>query len=131
MSRYYLIRRLRGPAILLLIGVLALLHQLGIIDHCWHYFWPLLITLGVLMLAERAILATEDEIPPPPYAGAPYPGAPYPGSPYPGSPYPGPYPGAPYQGAVDPTQGQPAQPGSAIVPTSTRELTKDPEGGNR
>ena len=27
MSRYILIRRLRGPAILLLIGVLALLHQ--------------------------------------------------------------------------------------------------------
>ena len=128
MNRYYLIRRLRGPAILLLIGILALLHQLGVIDHFWHYFWPLLlITLGVLMLAERAILATEDEIPPPPYAGGPYPG-----SPYPGSPYPGPYPGAPYAGAVDPAQGQPsAQPGSAMVTTSTRELTKDPEGGNR
>lgn len=60
MSRYILIRRLRGPAILLLIGVLALLHQVGVIPYFWRLFWPLLlITLGLLLLAERAALATE------------------------------------------------------------------------
>ena len=32
MNRYILIRRLRGPAILLLIGVIALLHQTGIVS---------------------------------------------------------------------------------------------------
>ena len=49
MSRYILIRRLRGPAILLLIGTLALLHQLGAIPHFWRLFWLLLlITLGLL-----------------------------------------------------------------------------------
>ena len=33
MSRYILIRRLRGPAFLLLIGVVALLHQTGVVYH--------------------------------------------------------------------------------------------------
>jgi hypothetical protein len=70
MSRYILIRRLRGPAILLLIGTLALLHQLGAIPHFWRLFWPLLlITLGLLMLAERAALASEDY---PIFPGAPW-----------------------------------------------------------
>ncbi len=60
MSRYIMIRRLRGPAILLLIGVLALLHQMGVLPRFWHLFWPLLLILiGLLMLAERAALATE------------------------------------------------------------------------
>jgi len=60
MSRYILIYRLRGPAILLLIGVLALLDQMGVIDHFWRLFWPLLLILiGVIMLAERAMLAEE------------------------------------------------------------------------
>ena len=58
MNRYILIRRLRGPAILLLIGVIALLHATGVIHSFWHWFWPLLLILiGVLMLAERAALA--------------------------------------------------------------------------
>ncbi len=70
MSRYILIRRLRWPAILLLIGVLALLHQAGVIPHFWRLFWPLLlIMLGVLLLAERAALAAEGY---PPYPGAPW-----------------------------------------------------------
>ncbi len=67
MNRYILIRRLTGPAILLLIGVLALLHQADIIESFWHLFWPLLLILiGVLKLAERAALASE---PMPPYPG--------------------------------------------------------------
>lgn len=71
MNRYMMIRRLRWPAILLLIGVLALLHQAGVIPYFWRLFWPLLlIMLGVLLLAERAALAAEGDSP---YCGAPYP----------------------------------------------------------
>ncbi|MGP8268799.1 MAG: LiaI-LiaF-like domain-containing protein [Terracidiphilus sp.] len=66
MNRYVMIRRLRGPAILLLIGVLALLHQMGVVSHFWRLFWPLLfIMIGVIMLAERAALATDGGYPPP------------------------------------------------------------------
>jgi hypothetical protein len=103
MSRYILIRRLRGPAFLLLVGVIALLHQADVLS--WGHAWPLfLILAGVLLLAERAALATEG-----------YP--PYPGQP--GAPYQPPYPGAPYQGA--PYQGEPAPPAStstSIVPAN-------------
>lgn len=64
MNRYILIRRLRGPAILLLIGVLALLYQAGTIPYFWRLFWPLLlIMLGVLLLAERAALSAEGGYP--------------------------------------------------------------------
>lgn len=74
MSRYIMIRRLRMPAILLLIGVIALLQQSGVVDHFWHWFVPLLlILLGVIMLAERAALASEGGYPPMPYPGAPDP----------------------------------------------------------
>jgi hypothetical protein len=117
MNRYILIRRLRGPAILLLIGVLALLHQTGVIEHFWHLFIPmLLILLGVLLLAERTAMATDETIPP-------YPGAGYPGAPYSGAPY--------YSGAVDPN----AAPGTtptqetAIVPS--RDFGSDPNGGKQ
>jgi len=76
MNRYMLIHRLMGPAILLLLGITALLHQAGVVK--WHLFVPLLLILiGVIKLAERAALASE---PPPqqPYPGQPYyyPGAP-------------------------------------------------------
>lgn len=85
MSRYILIRRLRGPAFLLLVGALALLNQADILS--WGKSWPLfLILAGVLALAERAALATEGEYPPVPYPGAPYPGQPYPASAAPQSP---------------------------------------------
>lgn len=76
MSRYILIRRLRGPAFLLLVGVIALLNQADILS--WGHAWPLfLILAGVLLLAERAALATEGY---PPYPGT-YPG--YPAEQYP------------------------------------------------
>ena len=83
MSRYILIRRLRGPAFLLLVGVIALLAQAHILG--WDQSWPLfLILAGVLLLAERAALAAEGY---PLFPGAPYPptsqGAPYPGAPNP------------------------------------------------
>ena len=81
MNRYILIRRLMGPAILLLIGTLALLHQAGLVRF-WPLFWPLLLILvGVLKLAERAALASEGY---PPYPGTPYSG--YPNQPYTGAP---------------------------------------------
>ncbi len=69
MSRYILIRRLRGPAFLLLVGVIALLNQAEILS--WGHAWPLfLILAGVLLLAERAALSSEGY---PPYPGAPIP----------------------------------------------------------
>ena len=72
MNGWLLIRRLRGPAFLLLFGVTALLHE-------WHILsfgqsWPLYLVLaGVLALAERAAFTTPDpsQMPQqyPPYAG--------------------------------------------------------------
>jgi len=60
MNWYMMIRRLYWPAILLLIGVLALLNRVGVIEHFWWYFWPvLLILIGCIQLAERAVLASE------------------------------------------------------------------------
>jgi hypothetical protein len=71
MNRYIMIRRLRGPAVLLLIGVMALLSQANILG--WGQSWPLiLILIGLLMLAERAALASEGYPPPP---GTPWPDA--------------------------------------------------------
>jgi hypothetical protein len=82
MNRWLLIRRLRGPAFLLMFGVTALLHE-------WHILsfgqsWPLYLVLaGVLALAERAAFIAPDpsQMPPqqyPPYAGAGYPPQPAP-----------------------------------------------------
>jgi len=105
MNRYILIRRLRGPAILLLLGVIALLHESGLVEF-WSLFFPLLLILiGVLKLAERAALAAAgDEVP------------------YPGSPYP--------YGATAPAAGV-AEPqgGTSVVPAVTQDYSKGPEGG--
>lgn len=132
MNRYIQIRRLRGPAFLLLVGVIALLAQTNILS--WGKSWPLFLILwGVLSLAERAALAAEGSYPPGPYPGSCC--GPNQGS-YQG-PYQGQYSGTSNSGAVDPAasanQAQaPAQPGSAMVPTSVQALVKggdDPEGG--
>jgi hypothetical protein len=102
MNRYILIRRLMGPAILLLIGVLALLHQAGLIRF-WPLFWPLLLILiGVIKLAERAALASEEY--PPQYSADPYAG--YGNQPYPGAP----------------VQAQPPVTETSIVPRRDDEL---------
>jgi hypothetical protein len=70
MSRYILIRRLRGPAFLLLVGALALLNQADILT--WGKSWPFfLILAGVMALAERAALASDGGYPPAPYPGVP------------------------------------------------------------
>jgi hypothetical protein len=125
MSRYILIRRLRGPAFLLLVGMNALLAQAHILG--WGKSWPFyLILAGLFALAERAALAAEGGIPPPPYGS--YPGAPYSGPPYPGAPYPG----SPYQGPTDPNAApgaaQSQAPETAITPTRPH-FGNDPNGG--
>jgi hypothetical protein len=105
MNRYILIRRLRGPAILLLLGIIALLHESGLVRF-WGLFFPLLLILiGVLKLAERAALASAgDELP---YAGSPYPyGA-----------------AAPAAGVAQP------QAGASIVPPAAQDYNRGPEGG--
>jgi hypothetical protein len=112
MSRYILIRRLRGPAFLLLVGVNALLAQAHILG--WGESWPFyLILAGVLMLAERAALAAEG--------------------------YPG-YPGTPYAAGNDPAASQPpaaqqtASPASAetaIVPRRHTGFESDMNGGGQ
>ena len=108
MNQYYLIRRLRGPAILLLIGTVALLDSMGVVHHFWHLFWPLLlILLGVLMLAERAALAAEGGYPIWPFSGSESGGYP------------------PSGVGVTPPQEQ----STSIVPASSHDLGKDSEGG--
>jgi hypothetical protein len=119
-----LIRRLRGPAFLLLVGIIALLAQAHVLS--WGHSWPLyLILAGVLLLAERAALAAEGYPPPPQYGNPPYTG----GTPYQGAPpYQGvPYPGAPVSGASAAPPQQ--QPGSSIVPAHSDEFDHDPNGG--
>ena len=123
MNRYILIRRLTGPAILLLLGIIALLHEADLVS--WNLFIPLLLILiGVLKLAQRAALAAAGDEPP--YPGT-YPGA-YPGT-YPG----GGYPGAPnpYAGGANPGAGSPqgaGQQGNAIVPAPPQDFGRGPAG---
>ena len=110
MNRYILLRRLRGPAILLLIGVIALLHSTGLVHSFWRWFWPLLlIMLGVLLLAERAMLAADGGYGAWPFGGAPNQDAMNPSG----------------SAGVPPYQGQP----TAIVPSSSNDFGKDSEGG--
>jgi len=115
MNRYIMIHRLRGPAILLLIGVLALLHQMGAIPHFWRLFWPLLLILiGGLLLAERAALSSEGY---PMFTGWPWHGATQ---------------GSMSQGTVSSSAGQSAQSssgGGAIVSADTHDAAKDWNGG--
>lgn len=56
MNSWYQIRRMRGGAFLILIGVLALLNQWNILS--WDKSWPFfLIVPGLLLLVERAAWA--------------------------------------------------------------------------
>ena len=110
-----MIRRLRGPVILLLIGTLGLLHRLGIVPSFWRLAWPLLlIALGVLMLAERVALGAEDN---PPYPGSPWQGA-----------WQAPNPPV-NQGAASGPANASTHPGVAIVPSRWQELEKPTQGG--
>ena len=111
MNRYIMIRRLRGPAFLLLVGVIALLAQANILG--WGQSWPLfLILAGLLLLAERAALASEGY---PPSPGAPWQGGPQ---------------GTPYAGTMNPAgQGAQQATGTAMVPSPPHEFENDGEGG--
>jgi hypothetical protein len=119
MSRYILIRRLRGPAFLLLVGVNALLAQAHILS--WGHSWPFyLILAGVLQLAERAALASEGD--------SQYPGAPWQATGQTGTnqaTHQGTYGGAPSQGAANTG----ASTGTAIVPSHPHDFEIDREGG--
>jgi len=107
MNRYILIRRLTGPSVLLLLGVVALLHQADLVS--WSIFLPLLLILiGVLKLAQRAALAAAGDEPM------------YPSSPY---GYGVGAPGVPVGGQP------PAQPGSSIVPAPPQNLGGGTTGG--
>ena len=114
MNRYILIRRLTGPCVLLLLGVVALLHEADLVS--WNIFVPLLLILiGVLKLAQRAALAAAGDEPP-----------------YPGT-FPGGYPGSYAYGAqpiVPPgTQPIPQPTGTSIVPAAPHDITGSSEGG--
>src|SRR5882757_792895 len=104
MNRWLLIRRLRGPAFLLMFGVTALLHE-------WHILsfgqsWPLYLVLaGVLALAERAAFEAPD-----PSQAAQYP------------PYAGGYP--PQQPPPSGWQTPPSSPGTGIVPVPPSDLER-------
>jgi hypothetical protein len=111
MNRYILIRRLTGPSVLLLLGVIALLHEAHMVS--WSLFWPLLLILiGLLKLAQRAALAAAGDDA---FYPAGYPGAGYPcGGVY--EPPPG-------------TQPIPQGAGTSIVPAPPSELSQNREGG--
>ena len=78
MNTWLVIRRMRGPAFIILVGITALLNQWGILS--FGRSWPLyLILAGLLGLAERAALILGPPIADPgwypavPYATAPIP----------------------------------------------------------
>ena len=63
MNSWLLIRRLRGPAFLILVGITALLNQWGVLS--FSRSWPLyLILAGVIGLAERAAMMAAPPVPP-------------------------------------------------------------------
>ena len=100
MNTWLLIRRLRGPAFLILVGITALLNQWGVLS--FSRSWPLyLILAGVIGLAERAAILAAPPAPPV------YPGA-----------YPSSY--APY------TQGTPVPPYTNVPASGTTGSTDDP-----
>lgn len=83
MNQYFLLRRMRGPIMLLVFGITAILDEYTGI----HYgsSWPLyIIAWGVLKLAENAVLAQNPPPPPGQYPGYPQAQAagyePYPGA---------------------------------------------------
>ena len=127
MNSWLLLRRLRGPAFLILVGFTALLNQWGILG--FGHSWPLyLILAGIFGLAERAVMAAAP--PPPGYPPSGYPGSYAPG-PYGqgyGAGYSGAYPSYPgYSGPVVPPA--PNQPGGTDTGSGAgvRDSLADPD----
>lgn len=110
MNRSIAIRRLMGPSILLLLGIVALLSQAHVV-HFYLFFPLLLILIGVLKLAERAAMASEDDYPMPPLPWGAYPGAPQP---------PGP---------AGPPPETTANTGTSIVPARMQDFSDRNDGG--
>jgi hypothetical protein len=74
MNAWLLIRRMRGPAFLILVGINALLNQWGVLR--FSHSWPLyLILAGLMGLAERAAIAAAPPAVPPPLYPAAYAGS--------------------------------------------------------
>lgn len=84
MNQYLFLRRMRGPIMLLVFGVTAILDEYTGIRYSMS--WPLyIIAWGILKLAENAVLAQNPPPPPGPWPGSqagsysgPYPGYPPP-----------------------------------------------------
>ncbi|HEX4066693.1 MAG TPA: hypothetical protein VHZ09_11780 [Acidobacteriaceae bacterium] len=90
MNQYIFLRRMRGPIMLLVFGVTAILAEYTRIGYADS--WPLyIIAWGVLKLAENAILAQHPPSSMPPYPGYQQPA--YPAADYQQHGY-APYPGA-------------------------------------
>jgi hypothetical protein len=103
MTQWLLIRRLRGPAFLLLVGIMAMLHEWT--DFGFTRSWPLfLILAGVFALAERAALSQAALDNYDPITGQPIP------------------PAGPYGAA-------PASTGRSIVPAAPPSATDADRGG--
>ena len=70
MNRYIFLHRIKGPVIILVFGVTALLDTWHVLSYSRS--WPLyLIAIGLLQLAERAAWAEIQQPPPPPPPGYP------------------------------------------------------------
>lgn len=110
MNRYILVRRLMGPSILLLLGIVALLSQAHLV-HFYLFFPLLLILIGVLKLVERAVLTAEGGYPSPPQPWGPYPGAPQ------------------YSGPMGQQPNSPASAGTSIMPAPAHDFNDRNGGG--
>ena len=70
MNTWLLIRRLRGPAFLIMVGITALLNQWDVLS--FSRSWPLyLILAGVIGLAERAAIVAAPPPPAYPFSSSP------------------------------------------------------------
>jgi hypothetical protein len=128
MNRYLFLHRIKGPIMILVFGVTALLDQ-------WHILsygesWPLyLIVYGLLQLAERAAWS-QAQVAPGPYAGGPSAG--YPG--YTGYPTPPAVPGG-YTGQrggwAGPSGPQPPSTGLSVRPPDMPRGTEREDEGRR
>jgi hypothetical protein len=68
--RALFLQAIRGPILLITIGILFAVHQNGTIS--FSMSWPvILIVIGVLKLMERMALQPAMQAPPPPAAGGP------------------------------------------------------------
>jgi hypothetical protein len=102
MNRYLFLHRIKGPVMILVFGITALLDQWNILS--FGRSWPLyLIALGLLQLAERA--AWSEAFPPEGYSGT--------------------YAGQPGN------WGGPSEPSSPVSPSSTALTIPPPDEGRR